>query len=329
MLRIRGDACLWIFGLCFRPKGIIQVEEEEESRSTRGYRMSEIRFLGIALSLTLAATPLAYSSSVSTSVSEGGTPSDPTTTVTITVTAGSGETIKDFHIFPTPDGSKLDGGSTFDQPDGWGAPTGSGSKKKGKHWKVNGGGSGFSNPGTGEFTITVPGNAASQTWGMFAWVTSDNGSSTTPGEGGDGWVDGGTSGPTELVPIAMLQIIGPETVAVGETARFRVEAGVAESEILSYTVSAALTLDATSLDRVSSDYPLPQSWGIEISTNSRLGTIAIGEGASQATYFGNRRNHILVDIPDDLSLVGRTIYLQVDFGNGDCTPPKAIRIVSE
>ncbi len=290
--------------------------------------MFDSKALGIASVVWLACAALGAASTVSTSRSSGGTATNPTTTVTITVTAGANEAIKDFHIYPTPAKSKLDGNATFGQPDGWGAPTGTGSNEKGKHWKVNGGGAGFSNGGSGQFTITVPGTEQDQRWGNFRWVTSNDGSSTAPAENGAGFVAGGTTGGADQVPVVSISLSGPDTILLGETGQFTAEAGVAKKEVMSYSVTAALSLDPTNAGRVNTADPLPDSWGVEITTNSKVGTNTIGEGVRQATYFGSLRNHVLVDVPDDPALVGRSFWLQVDFGNGDSTAPKRVTIVS-
>jgi len=270
-------------------------------------------------------------STVTSTMTQGGTEANPTTIVTITVTPEGEESIRDFHIFPTAPKEKLPGSATYDQPVGWGTPAGSGSSEKGKHWKASSTGDAIPSSGR-TFKITVPGADTSYSFSRFSWTTSSDAETATPGEGDTGYVDSGDTGgmtPGGWIPVVSLALIGPTTVAIGTSTNFRVSAGLDVSQTLGFTLRATESLESGNLGRVNANDPLPDARGIDLSTNSRTGTTRTGEGARTATLFGDMRNYVIVDVPDDPTLIGEQFYLQVELADGDVTAPIQVTITGE
>jgi len=272
-------------------------------------------------------------SSLTASSVQGGTAEDPTTVTTITITPGQGEQIRDVHLYPTSPNKKLPPGGALGLPDGW-SSSGSGSSENGLHVKAAQATSSPlpASPAT-TITITVSGAPNTQSWSNFHWTTSSNASSGKPNQGGSGYVDHDVTtsdGPNYggMIPVAALRLAGPATVAIGETGTFLADAAVLEQATLTYTVYAASSLDPYDSGRVDVADPVPASWDLELSTNSRTGTTAVGTGVVSATYYGDAQNHVLLSIPYRPDLIGETIYLQVDFSDGESTPPVAVTIGS-
>jgi len=283
------------------------------------------------ISVLLVASPGLRASTVTSTTTQGGTEASPTTIVTITLTPEGEESIKDFHIFPTAPKKKIPGSATYTQPSGWGSPTGTGSNDKGKHWKASATGDAIPSPGR-TFKITVPGGIGSQTFSRFSWTTSSDAETATPGEGDTGYVDSGdttTATAGGELPVVSLALIGPTTVAIGTSTNFRVSAGLDASQTLGYTLRATRSLESGNLGRVNANDPLPDARGVDLSTNSRTGTTRTGEGARTATLFGDMRNYVIVDVPDDPTLVGEQFYLQVELADGDFTAPIQVTIAGE
>lgn len=284
--------------------------------------------------LSIPACVSAYASTVAASTSQGGTAEEPTTVTTITITPGQGEEIRDLHVYPTSPNKKLPPGGSLGLPEGW-SSSGSGSSKGGLHMKAAQATSEplpASPPTT--ITITVSGAPNTQSWSAFRWTTSSDASSGEPTPSDPGYVDGGeTTGSGSglfpgQIPVAAIRLSGPGTVAIGETGTFLADAAVLEEATLTYTVHATASLDPFDPSRVDESDPIPSSWDVALSTDSRTGTTAVGPGVVSATYHGDVRNHVLLSVPDRADLIGETIYLQVDFSDGESTPPVAVTIGS-
>ncbi len=267
-----------------------------------------------------AILPHANASAVSVSSSTTGG----MTTTTITVTPQGEEKIRDFHIRPSALNTKFPRGATFGSS-GWGAGNDN------TPWQSWGSGSATTGEinGSATFTITVP--ATHEHYSTFKWKTTSNGSSVNvpTGDTGDGPViHSGTSTPTQTVPFAVVALVGPSSAPIGSTVTYLADNPIGESETLSYTVHFSRSLEPQDSTRINQANMVPESLRFGLSTNSRTGTTTPGEGIRSATYFGNQRNHVILDVPDDPSLLGQTYYLQVEWSDGMTSAPVAVTFTS-
>lgn len=274
------------------------------------------------------ATSLGLASTVSTTTTNTGTQENPQITTTITVTPGTGETITDFHINPTAPKSKLPVGATFTQPTNWGAPGGTGSDSEDKSWKANNDSDALPSGIASTFTIVLPGTANDYAFSSMSWTTSSNKSSTEPKDGKPGYVDSGT---TDVltgggIPVKSISMFGPTTIPIGELATFRVNDALLTNGSMTYTVRFCRSLESGNAGRVNASDPVPNGSGFAFSTNSRTGTTTPSEGVRQATAFGDETDFVMVEVPHESELIGQTIYIQVEFADGDVTEPVALLI---
>lgn len=251
---------------------------------------------------------------------------DGTKTTTITVTPEAGESIRDLHVRPTGTGTKVPRGSgtTFGGPSGW-------SDSDNKAWRSWGSGSAASaaiGSGGETFTITVP--ADHDAYSTFKWKTTNNGSNGSPPPDNSSYVeDHGTSDPNQTIPYVSVGIFGPGTARLGQTVTLLASNPIPESETLTYTVRFSRSLDPQDPSRIDDEDMVPDSMHFGLSTNSRTGTSTPSEGVRSATFFGDMRNHVVLDVPDDIGLLGQTFYLQVDWSDGLTSAPEPITFVSQ
>jgi hypothetical protein len=273
------------------------------------------------------ATSLGVASTVSATTSNTGTQQNPQITTTITVTPGAGETITDFHINPTAPGCKIPVGATFTQPANWGAPGGTGSDKEDKSWKANNDTDALPS-GASTFTIVLPGTTSDYGWSNMAWTTSSNKSSTEPKPDKPGYVDSGTTDVATGggIPMKSIALVGPSTISIGELATFRVNDALLTNSSMTYTARFCRSLESGGTGRVNAADPVLDSSGFSFSTNSRTGTTTPSEGVRMATAFGDETDFVMVEVPHESELIGQTIYIQVEFADGDLTEPVALLI---
>ncbi|MBI4881256.1 MAG: hypothetical protein HY812_16595 [Planctomycetes bacterium] len=251
---------------------------------------------------------------------------NPTTTVTFTVVPGAGEEIRDFHVVTSATDVKLPSSTDFGQPDGWNEGTKDGGtygKPAAAHWTAP---TNVKLPQAGgTFSITVRGAPAGQTWSWFEWTTSSNGEATVPKPGKTGYV-ASLSGGRKVVPVKGIALAGPANPMIADTSFYLIDDVLDDGETVTATIYAAMSLDPADPTKVNMDDPIPGAWGIDLSTNSRTGTLHINSGTVSATVYGGLRNFLLVEIPDRPALIGGTFYLQAFFSNGDATPVLEVTI---
>lgn len=122
---------------------------------------------------------------------------------------------------------------------------------------------------------------------------------------------------------------GPSTIAVGTVGAYAVEDHLVPGETTTMTIHVARSLLADDRRRVNVADPIPADWGVELSTNSRTGTTIVNSGTIAATYHGDARNLLLIDVPNRWELSGETFYVQVDFSNGEGTDPIPVMITAD
>ncbi|MBI4880153.1 MAG: hypothetical protein HY812_10920 [Planctomycetes bacterium] len=254
------------------------------------------------------------------------TNTDGTKTTTITVTPEGKEEIRDFHIRPCGTNTKVPKGDgySFGGTSGW-------ENDDNNAWRSWGSGSASSatlGSGGATFTITVPANHTA--YSTFKWRTTNNGSKTSvPDESSSSVVGHGTSDPNKPgIPFVAVALLGPSTAQLGSTVTYLADNPIGETETLTYTIYFSRSLDPRDSTRINQADMVPESLGFGLSTNSRTGTTTPGEGIRTATYFGNMRNHVILDVPNESSLVGQTYYLQVEWSDGMSSAPVAVTFTS-
>jgi hypothetical protein len=273
---------------------------------------------------------IAWPCSVASEVAQGATVTLPNGNqlYSFIVTPEAGEVIRDFHLVSDAKNVKLPSGTELGGPEGWnqGTATSGQGQPAAAHWTAPSGVS-LSAPTeagapvpTATFTVEIPKPKGSQSWYIVEWVTTKDGQpKVTTG----GTVSKGKKGPTtgqgDGLPLVRVSIAGPTTIATASTGLYVIEDHLDPADSTTMTIRVARSLLMEDETRVDPSNPIPQDWGIALTTNSRTGTTLIDSGTISATYFGDVRNHLLIDVPNRPDLVGQTFYVQVDFGNGDGT----------